>query len=672
MRVALLLCFAASTTAIAAPIGETRYRLEGVHSFSVADPPWGDTPTRTSTFADGEHLIRAGMIFQRVALRPYAEQRFELLEFGLPMSPVVDVERYGGALRLLEDEGTLWTPEGDARVRLTEDDRVAWFSMAQAGDFLVCGGHGARFATLRPEPGGDLAIVELEQHTSNAWMMAGDRYGGFYYATVSSLHGAYVDSAGHVEVTGTSYGGWTSTVESSPDLDRIYAAQDGAIVLYRVEAPGRLDRVGTLQERDSTRNLAVWFDAERRVDRVAVTYEDSLFAFEVDESGASTLLFAEGDSISANRCIFLESGHLYYANGYDRAWLRYGASLERRSEVPLVQYITHGLTIAPDGDAWAQFSPGVLSYGTNMGAGLAAPEQVRVDGGHQYQVALSETHIYTLGYDLSRDPWLFVFERGDSIALVDSVAIPSPYLATQSAQVVDWVVDRGFLVTRDPVFDLSDPVRPNLIGGFSDHLFYSGRQRAVRAFPDSETDLLAAVETELHDIVSFFRISRSDGIEKIHDQRVDDGVPIAFDDSRPLLYRSEFSFFESYSVSIAVYDVSDPYQPLKIHAQHFLNGGPASRGVSGLITQDGILHVSTYNAQLFYNYRFELTPIWFDGARFVPAGASLSVPMFPRGTSGQAGYLPMVLSSAALLTYDPPPLPRREECCWSDGGPPPF
>ncbi len=62
MRVALLLfCLCASTAALSAPIGETRYRLEGVHPYP--------------TYADGEHLIRAGTIFQRAALRRFREIR---------------------------------------------------------------------------------------------------------------------------------------------------------------------------------------------------------------------------------------------------------------------------------------------------------------------------------------------------------------------------------------------------------------------------------------------------------------------------------------------------------------------------------------------------------------------------------------------------------------------
>jgi len=84
MRFALLLCLIASTSTFAAPIDETRYRLEAVRGYdSVFTPP----------LADGEHLVRLGDIFQRIALRPEAENPVELVDIGLPMSRAVGAAR---------------------------------------------------------------------------------------------------------------------------------------------------------------------------------------------------------------------------------------------------------------------------------------------------------------------------------------------------------------------------------------------------------------------------------------------------------------------------------------------------------------------------------------------------------------------------------------------------
>ncbi|MAE71192.1 MAG: hypothetical protein CME06_12095 [Gemmatimonadetes bacterium] len=666
MRIAPLLCLAISTVAVAAPIGETRYRLEGLRSFSTRF---------TSTFADGEHLIRAGTIFQRVALRPYEAQPFELLEFGLPMSQAVDVERYGGALRVIEEEGTLWTPEGDARVRLTEDDRVHWFSLAKAGDFLVCGGHGARFATLRPESGGDLVLIELERRATNAWMMVGDRYGGFHYTTVSSIHSASVDSTGHVLPGDAVYeASDTRALGSSSGLDHVYAAVDAEIVLFRVQGPGELARAATLQQKSTccVLDLSVWFDAERRVDRVAAVYHDSLFAFEVDEAGATTLLFAEGESSSGTRCTFLESGRLYCADGNDRAWLRDGPSLEQRREIPLFQYSGRRTAVDPNGDGWAVIgstgdSRMILSYGAKTSACYAGPGKTRVDDRDHGQLALSETHLYSGTHAYQHgELWYYVFERGDSLVLADSVStragVPRP---------PDWVIERDFLITAVDVFDLTDPGHPEPLGSIEDHLpqYTDVYFMDTRPFPGSNTDMLAAVELSSNDSLSLFRISRESGVERIYSELVGwGGGGAVFDDHRDLLYRGAWGY-EAHSV--AVYDIRDPYHPVRFYEQPLVGRGEESRYILRLVEQDGILHVSLANAQLFYNSRLEIIPFRFDGERFLPAGASLHAPMFPRGSSFSRGGLLRIQGSdgSALLTYDPPPLPRREECCWSDLGP---
>ncbi|MAE72415.1 MAG: hypothetical protein CME06_18335 [Gemmatimonadetes bacterium] len=657
---ALTLCLAASAIALAAPIGETRYRLEGVRSYSSA---------ATLSLADGEHLVRCGEIFQRVAIHPYDSPPFGLIEFGLAMSRAVDVEIYDGTPRVLEQEGTLWTPEGDTRVRLSESDLRSWYSMATAGEFLVCGGSTGSFATLRPDRSGDLVIAELVDSlpATSSWHMAGDRYGGFYFEH-GGLRSARIDSAGHVELGKTYEARLVSAIESSPALDHLYAAHDDQIVLYRVEEAGALTRVGSLQERD-TRGLwrmSVWFDPDRRIDRVAVAYPyDSLFVFEVDESGASSLLLADFIGRGWPQALFLESGRLYYANGFDRAWLLEGPSLELRREMPLDQpFGPLDLSVAPSGDGWAEIGgtpirPMVVAYGTGTGAGFAAPGRRRlIENGNR--IAINDTHVYA-NRSNDQGPSLLVFERGDSLALVDSVSV-SPTFAS-----MPWTIERGLLVTENAVFDLADPAHPELLGEFSDVQRAELQRGATRPFPGSETDLLVVGQTWWYsDSLWFFRISRQGGIEKINSEPRTGGL--ALDDSRDLLYRSERGDGDP---SIAVYDISDPYQPVRIHEQTIVEAGPADRHVQTMTSMDGILHVGLCNGGWPENFRSELVPLWFDGARFVPAGVSLHVPWFSTGTSGQAGYLTMVLGGAtALLTYDPPPLPRREECYFGDGWPP--
>ncbi|MAE72246.1 MAG: hypothetical protein CME06_17475 [Gemmatimonadetes bacterium] len=668
MRIAPLLCLAASTAALAAGLGETRYSLAGVRSYSAAF---------TSSSADGEHLIRFGDVFQRVAIHPYDYPPFELIEIGLPMSVAVDVEVYDGIPRVLEEEGTLWTPEGDTRVHLSESDRSLWYSMATAGEFLVCGGSGGLFATLQHDTEGALEIVELGwQPIGTARMMAGDRHGGFYLAFESSVHSARVDSTGHIEPGETYEANLTYALESSPGLDHLYAAQDDQIALYRIEGPGALARVGSLREEDSpwVYSISVWSDRDRRIDRVAVTSEDSLFVFEVDESGASSLLLADGDLGSPADlrllAVFLESGRLYYANGVDRVWLRDGPSLERRREMPLDQPKPWDLAVAPNGDGWAEIGntysgSQVVTYGTGMGACFAAPGRRRRISSSS-QIAIGDTHIYVPNRH-DGESSLLVFERGDSMALVDSLS--ASVLTTR----LTWTVDRDLLVTPDHVFDLADPAHPTLLGRLSDHSADGSDLEVgtVRDFPGSETDLLIAGHSARYDTLSFFRVSRQTGIERIHNEWFQWGASgLAFDDSRALYYHSEAGYDDP---SIIVFDIADPYEPVRIHEQTMLESGVTFRGIWDLVNMDGILHVRLINGRTPYNWRKELVPVWFDGERFVPAGTSLHTSLYTRGTSGQAGYLTMRgTGGAALLTYDPPPLPRREECCWSDGGPPPF
>jgi len=669
MRAALLLCLFASASTLAAPIDETRYQLEAVRSYTYSsDRFW-------STVADGEHLIRMGDIFQRIALHPAAERPVELLDIGLPMSRAVDAARYAGALRVLEEEGTLWTPEGDARVRLSDDDLVWWYSTARAGDYLVCGGRGARFATLRPEPGGDLAIVQLESlPTVSAATLTGDRMNGFYYASYGPLRGARIDSTGHIVLIDAQYGDDTEALVSSPGLDHVYAAQDHEMVLYRVESPGRLTRVRTVQQGRFTSELSVWYDPEREVDRLALAYEDSLFVFEIDHTGASTLLLADdevGDAAwPSPQCWFLDSGRLYYTDGIDRVWLRAGPRLKQRREMRLVHYASLDFSIAPAGDGWSVIGSPSLSgtslvtYGTAMRAGFAAPGSRREMIAYGQHLTMNDTHIYAKGsHEFGQS--IRVLERGDPLTLVDTLAVD-----ILEGHDIRWSIERDFLITGDPVLDLSDPVHPTLLGAFTDHLghYIDVLNLATRPFPGSETDILVALNLfEDNNSLAFYRISRQQGIEPIWSEQVEFSPGCSFDDTRDLLY-------ESHSRVVWVYDVSDPYRPWRIHEHRIIDEGydPAGRSIQHTLCEEGILHVSARNSRWGYSDRAEHIPFWFDGERLVPAGKPLHAPIRGNRPSGQGGYLPIRGSAdgSILLTYDPPPLPRREECCGVDEWPP--
>ena len=659
MRVALLLCLAISATVVGAPIGETRYRLEAVRAYDKSS---------TSISADGEHLIRLGDIFQRIAVRPYEQQRFELLEIGLPMSRAVDAIRYAGALRVLEEEGTLWTPEGDARVRLLDDDFADWYSIARAGDFLVCGGSGWRFATLRPEPGGDLELIEAEGvGASTARMMAGDRHGGFYYAFTSTIYGAQVDSSGQIVIGGTYESDDTRALESSPGLDHVYSAQDGGLVLYEVEAPGQLLRVASLIQRGRIAvDLDVSFDAERRVDRVAIAYHDTIYAFDVDEHGDFTLLLAEGETTYGPRCCFLGPDRLYYTNGRDRAWVRDGPALDRRRGIELFQSGVADLSVAPDGEGWAEINADVVSYGAATAKGFAAPGSQR-EGRFRDHIAINDTHIYT-GFWENWIQRFYIFERSAPPALVDSLDVEFGPGST-----VPWSIEREFLVTRDVVLDLSDPASPMPVGrllGPTDY-HYGPYDLATRPFPGSETDVLVGAFVGRgfpEDTLAFYRVSHERGVERISHDQVDWGFQLTFDDTRDLLYRTHWLAVED---PIWVYDISDPYLPVRLHRHLFDEQNSATRTIrDGIVCLDGILHV--FDSKLYgLNWNIRATPLWFDGDRFVPLGESLHASIRPLRPSGQGGYLTTrgQTDGAALLTFDPPPRPRREECCWD--GPPP-
>ena len=129
-----------------------------------------------------------------------------------------------------------WTPESDARVRLSESDLIEWYSTAKAGSFLVCSGSGARFATIRPRPNGDLLIAELEQHATSALVLAGDPEGGLYYAGKGPLRTGIVDSTGHLTSGMNVYGSSTNNIRIGRGSKHLFAAQSEGLNLYRAVA----------------------------------------------------------------------------------------------------------------------------------------------------------------------------------------------------------------------------------------------------------------------------------------------------------------------------------------------------------------------------------------------------------------------------------------------------
>ena len=83
---------------------------------------------------------------------------------------------------------------------------------------------------------------------------------------------------------------------------------------------------------------------------------------------------------------------------------------------------------------------------------------------------------------------------------------------------------------------------------------------------------------------------------------------------------------------------------------------PNGRSLSSLLCESEILHVSIRNHSLGYNNRSEQIPVWFDGARFVPAGRSLHAPIKIWRPYGHSGYLWFRgwTDGSAPLTFDPP------------------
>ncbi|MAE71188.1 MAG: hypothetical protein CME06_12075, partial [Gemmatimonadetes bacterium] len=277
------------------------------------------------------------------------------------------------------------------------------------------------------------------------------------------------------------------------------------------------------------------------------------------------------------------------------------------------------------------------------------------------------THIYT-GFWENWIQRFYIFERSAPPALVDSLDVEF-----RPGTIVPWSIERDFLVTRDRVLDLSDPVHPVPIGRLLNPLDFNNGvyDLATRPFPGSETDVLVGTFQGKGfpiDTLAFYRVSREQGVERISGDQVDYGFQLTFDDTRDLLYRTHWLPRED---PIWVYDISDPYNPMRLHRHLFDEPNSATRAIrDGIVCLDGILHV--FDSNLYgLNWNFRATPLWFDGDRFVPVGAPLHSRVRPLRPSGQAGYLPTRgwYDGSALLTYDPPPLPRREECCFSDGGP---
>jgi len=390
---------------------------------------------------------------------------------------------------------------------------------------------------------------------------------------------------------------------------------------------------------------------------------DTLFVFEIDENSQSSLLLADGElgSSMSQRLVFLESGRLCYSDGGNLVWLFEGSDLENREQLVLDQPDIRSIAVATGGDGWASYggtdgAGWILSYGSGMGAGFASPGTTTCFP-HASLMAMNDTHLYAgiRREDLvsSSTEWYYVFERGDSLALTDSIATPF----RTNHQYAPWTIERGFLLTANPVFDLADPAHPTLLGTFIDpelSVYHPLIDVAARPFFGSDTDLLAAVQIYVYaDTLAFYRVSR----ERIYDEVHELGAHYAFDDTRDLFYRAVFDD----DTPIWVHDISDPYHPEPIYSFQFSDGDPSPRFTTELTVHEGVLHVGARSGQLGYNSRGMITPLWFDGERFVPAGKPLHTGLNLMHAHNRAGYFAATWDGAALLSFDPPPLPRRVE-----------
>ena len=532
--------------ASAASIDGSRYRFESGRSLKTPGRVWG---SEEATVADGETIVHLGAILQRFVVEP-EEQPLRLLDSQLSMSGAADALRFAGKLRVIETEGTLWTPEERSRIRLLDDRQLARYSLAVAGEFLVCGGYdiwptgrGASFATLRADSLGRLQVAKNEFHygTTAPYSLVSDRYGGIHYASSVSVSSATIQADGTVVPSDRFFVNNIRDLVASPGLDHVYLARDAGVTIYRVESAGVLTPHSTLLPATvRIPDIEVWFDAERGVDRLAATVPDSLYVFEIDPAGEAEVLLAEGElDVFKPAVLFLDSGRLLYRDDRDRAWLRTGPLLEHEATMALPQDWVQALALAPDGNAWA--------------------------------------------------------------------SIGSRHFST-----------------------------------------------ALRPFPGHDTDLLAAGEFGLDDTLALYRVSREGGVEQTwvhaHPRLYS---ALAFDDRRDLLYRS-------HSQEITVYDVSDPYQVAVLHTYHFPQVEDW-REIGALAALEGVLHVYDFNGHSSENWRRHLTPIWFDGESFVPAGPMLEIPFHDLYMRNSAGHIVWAAgSSAGLLGYDPP-LPRRLE-----------
>ena len=656
MRAFLLLLLPLAGAASAASIDESRYRFESGRSLKTPGRVWG---SEEATVADGETIVHLGAILQRFVVEP-EEQPLRLLDSQLSMSGAADALRFAGKLRVIETEGTLWTPEERSRIRLLDDRQLAWYSLAVAGEFLVCGGHdiwpigrGASFATLRADSLGRLRVAKNDFYwvITPRWMV-GDRHGGFHFASTGALDSATIEPDGTVVLGEHLSFTDVRDLVASPGLDHVYLARDAGVTIYRVESAGVLTPHSTLLPATvRIPDIEVWFDAERGVDRLAATVPDSLYVFEIDPAGEAEVLLAEG-GVAAFQVLFLDSGRLLCRDGRDRAWLRKGPLLEHKVNMELPQDWVQALALAPDGNAWAsigsRYFSTALAFGTGIGASLAGPGKWR-EIASVNAVAISETHIYaTPSSSFTGQPdTIHVFERSDSLALIDSVPT-----VTESAG-MNWLLMNDFLVTSNETFDLGDSPIPVPLGQFRPWI--GARSFTARPFPGHDTDLLAAGEFGLDDSLALYRVSREGGVEQtwvhVHPRLYS---ALAFDDRRDLLYRS-------HSQEITVYDVSDPYQVAILHTYHFPQVEDW-REIGGLAALEGVLHVYDFNGLSSENWRRHLTPIWFDGESFVPAGAMLEVPFTDIFIHNRGGHIVWAEgASAGLLGYDPPPLPRRLE-----------
>jgi len=271
--------------------------------------------------------------------------------------------RFAGKLRVIETEGTLWTPEERSRIRLLDDRQLAWYSLAVAGEFLVCGGHdiwpigrGASFATLRADSLGRLRVAKNDFYwvITPRWMV-GDRHGGFHFASTGALDSATIEPDGTVVLGEHLSFTDVRDLVASPGLDHVYLARDAGVTIYRVESAGVLKPHSTLLPATvRIPDIEVWFDAERGVDRLAATVPDSLYVFEIDPAGEAEVLLAEGElDVFKPAVLFLDSGRLLYRDDRDRAWLRTGPLLEHEATMALPQDWVQALALAPDGNAWA-------------------------------------------------------------------------------------------------------------------------------------------------------------------------------------------------------------------------------------------------------------------------------------------------------------------------------